>query len=65
MVAVAYTLQLPSQSKIHNVFHVSQLKRHVGDTVTAISIPETEVQIREPELILDHMTVKRKKQSCD
>jgi len=51
---VAYKLELPVNSKIHNVFHVSQLKKYVGDTIVATELPyqaEERLQEKEPEAI--------------
>ena len=58
---MAYKVQLPANSLIHNVFHVSQLKKSVGETNTLTDCPlsEEEVVIKKPEAIIDITTVKR------
>lgn len=36
---VAYKLTLPSSARIHHTFHVSQLKKHIGSTVSTPTLP--------------------------
>ncbi|XP_057846650.2 uncharacterized protein LOC131056314 [Cryptomeria japonica] len=55
--AVAYELELPSDSRVHNVFHVSRLKKALGHNVVASSqlppLDEEGQLVLIPEEILD------------
>jgi len=61
--AAAYKLALPSDSKIHNVFHVSQLKPFTPDHSPVFSdiatLTDLSTHATAPELILDRRLVKK------
>ncbi|KAI4351277.1 hypothetical protein L6164_005653 [Bauhinia variegata] len=59
---VAYKLNLPDQSRIHLVFHVSQLKAAIGNIPAAPEIPArltTDLPTVEPEEIIKHRIIDR------
>ena len=64
--AVAYKLALPPDAKVHPVFHVSQLKKHVGHATTQSQLPLLDDQgllAKEPLSILDRRIVKKRGQA--
>lgn len=54
-------MELPTTTSIHPVFHVSQLKEHVGSVLVATQLPTagSDVLVREPELIVERKMVQR------
>lgn len=60
---VAYKLKLPETSKLHPVFHVSCLKKHLGATVQPISplpiITDAGIIQDVPLAILDRRMIKK------
>ena len=60
---VAYKLELTSSAKVHLVFHISQLKKHIGKRIAQSDLPLMDadgVISNEPIAILDKRINKRK-----
>nr|XP_034889166.1 uncharacterized protein LOC118029398 [Populus alba] len=63
--AVAYRLKLPSSSAIHPVFHVSQLKQHVGYKIVHDNLPTLHKEPGlQPQAILDRRMVRHHRQAA-
>ena len=64
---VAYKLQLPATSQLHPIFHVSLLKKKIGNkTVVSLAPPETDSTghpLVYPATVLDKRIVKRRNQA--
>ncbi|XP_020258368.1 uncharacterized protein LOC109834758 [Asparagus officinalis] len=60
---VAYKLALPPGSQVHDVFHVSLLKKHLGPiTPTSTQLPpvsETSTILPQPEAILNRCVIRK------
>ncbi|KAM1007816.1 hypothetical protein ACFX2A_004426 [Malus domestica] len=60
---VAYKLKLPPESKIHPIFHVSCLKKHLGAKVEPISllplVTDDGLLTQEPEEVLQRRMYKK------
>ena len=65
--AVAYKLELPSGAKVHPMFHVSQLKKHLGSQPAQSQLPIMDnvgLIAKEPLAIMDRRMNKRKGRLC-
>jgi len=60
--SVAYTLDLPPNAKVHPTFHISQLKRKLGDHTASVVLPLVRSDdghvLLAPEAILDKRLIK-------
>lgn len=61
--SIAYKLALPLGSQIHNVFHVSLLRKHLGSVPLASPrlppVSETSTLLPQPEAILDRRVIRK------
>lgn len=49
---VAYKLLLPSHTRVHDIFHVSLVRKFHGETVDPVLAMPTEFERQQPKLIL-------------
>jgi hypothetical protein len=63
---VVYKLALPTEAQIHDVFHVSLLKKKEGliSNTTTVTLPRVSTNaslLPEPKFILDHRVIQKEK----